>query len=60
MHHSTKGGSSDTDVKLLTVIPIWDVSAEPAVITAIREIESVSDITEFRRLWQMSNRDDGL
>src|SRR5471030_892180 len=35
MHHSTKGGSSDTEVKLLTVIPIWDVCADPAVITAI-------------------------
>src|SRR5665213_1195602 len=35
MHHSTRGGSSDTEVKLLTVIPIWDVSAEPAVMTAI-------------------------
>ena len=35
MLHSTKGGSSDTEAKLLTVIPIWDVSAEPAVITAI-------------------------
>jgi hypothetical protein len=35
MHQRTKGGSSDTEVKELTVIPIWDVSADAAVITAI-------------------------
>ena len=35
MHHSTKGGSSDTEVKLFTVIPIWDTSSKDAVMTAI-------------------------
>src|SRR5450631_586212 len=35
MHHSTRGGSKETEVKLLTVIPIWDASSEAAVITAI-------------------------
>src|SRR5882757_236815 len=35
MHHSTNGGSSDTEVKLLTVIPIWDASSDAAVMTAI-------------------------
>ena len=24
MHHSTSGGSSETEVKELTVMPIWD------------------------------------
>lgn len=31
-----------------------------AIISAIRDIETIGDITELRRLWQMSNRDDGL
>src|SRR6516165_5398112 len=35
MHQSTRGGSSDTEVKELTVIPIWDASSGAAVITAI-------------------------
>ena len=35
MHHKTRGGSKDTEVKLFTVIPIWDISLEAAVITAI-------------------------
>src|SRR5690606_1751562 len=30
MHHSTRGGSSDTEVKELTVIPIWDASSGAA------------------------------
>ena len=35
MHQSTKGGSSETEAKLLTVIPIWDASAAATVITAM-------------------------
>lgn len=30
-----------------------------AIISAIRDIERVGDVTELRRLWQISNRDEG-
>lgn len=30
-----------------------------AAVRAIREIETIADVAELRRLWQMSNREDG-
>ena len=30
MHHSTSGGSSETEVKELTVMPIWAACSDPA------------------------------
>ena len=35
MHHSTRGGSSETEVKEFTVIPIWDISPPAASLEAV-------------------------